>query len=139
MSKTSKLIKQNVGTKGHVTFQGQGHVISRPFIFILVAYDRMHLCSKFDANRTIRLRVIQMAPERDGQTDRQSNRQSNSYTQVITIPSKRLFQRRFAVKSHEGVPVDLKRFRNGSKKDRTGSKLSAGYHTGLIMSLESCS
>jgi len=32
---------------------------------------KMHLCAKFDANRTIRLRVIQMAPERDRQTDRQ--------------------------------------------------------------------
>ena len=27
-----------------------------------------------------------------------TDRQSNSYTQVITIPSKRLFQRRFAVR-----------------------------------------
>ena len=56
--------------KGHVTFQGQGHMMSRSLILILVAYVRMHLSAKFDANRTIRLRVIQMAPERDGQTDR---------------------------------------------------------------------
>ena len=39
--------------KGHVTFQGQGHVISRSLILILVAYVRMHLCAKFDANRTV--------------------------------------------------------------------------------------
>ena len=78
-----------------MTFQGQGHVTSRSLLLILVAYVRMHHCAKFDANQTIRLRVIQMAPERDGQ----SNRQSNSYTQVITIPTKRLFQRRFAVKT----------------------------------------
>ena len=51
--------------KGHVTFQGQGHVISRTLLLILVAYVRMHLCVKFDANRTIRLRVIQMVPQRD--------------------------------------------------------------------------
>ena len=51
------------------TFQGQGHVISRLLLLILVAYIRMHRCAKFDANRTIHLRVIQMAPERDGQTE----------------------------------------------------------------------
>ena len=56
-----------------VTFQGQGHVISRSLLLILVAYVRMHLCAKFDANRTIRLRVIQMAPDvTDRQTDRQT-------------------------------------------------------------------
>ena len=32
---------------------------------------------QIDANRTIRLRVIQMAPERDGQSNRQSNRQTD--------------------------------------------------------------
>ena len=100
MSKTSKMMKKNFGTKKSrdVTFQGQGHVTSRSLLLILVAYVRMHHCAKFDANRTIHLRVIQMAPERDGQSNRQSNRQSNSYTQVITIPTKRLFQRLFAVK-----------------------------------------
>ena len=46
-----------------MTFQGQGHVISRSLLLIVVAYIRMHLCAKFDANRTIRLRVIQMAPD----------------------------------------------------------------------------
>jgi len=46
-----------LGTKRSrdVTFQGQGHVISRSLLLILVAYVRMHLCAKFDANRTIRL------------------------------------------------------------------------------------
>ena len=65
-----------------MTFQGQGHVISRSLLLILVAYVRMHLCAKF-ANRTIRLRVIQMAPD---VTDRQTNRVTDSYIQVITIP-----------------------------------------------------
>ena len=68
--------------KGHVTFQGKGYVMSRSLILILVADIRMHLCAKFAAIRTIRLRVIQMAPERDGQsnrqTDRQTDRQSNN-------------------------------------------------------------
>ena len=78
-----------------MTFQGQGHVISRLLLLILVAYVRMHLCSKFDANRTIRLRVIQMAPDvTDRQNNRVTDRVTDSYTQVITIPSKRLFQRR---------------------------------------------
>jgi hypothetical protein len=62
-------MKKMLAQKGHVTFQGQGHVISRSLLLILVAYVRMHLCSKFDANRTIRLRVIQMAPGCDGQTE----------------------------------------------------------------------
>ena len=53
-----------------VTFQAEGHVTSRSLLLIFVAYVRMHLRAKFDANRTTRLRVIQMAPERDGQTDR---------------------------------------------------------------------
>ena len=77
-----------------MTFQGQGHVISRSLLLILVAVAdvRMHHCAKFDANRTIRLRVIQMAPD-----------VTDSYTLVITIPSKRLFQRRFCGKN--GVTV----------------------------------
>ena len=83
-----------------MTFQGQGHMISRSLLLNPVAYVRMHLCAKFNANRTIRLRVIQMAPD---VTDRQSNR----YTQVITIPTKRLLQRRFAVKMREN-----RRFKN---------------------------
>ena len=45
-----------------VTFQGQGHVISRSLLLILVAYVIIHLCAKFYANWTTRLRVIQMAP-----------------------------------------------------------------------------
>ena len=52
-----------------MTFQGQGHVISRSLLLNPLAYVRMHLCAKFDANRTIRLRVIQMAPD---MTDRQT-------------------------------------------------------------------
>jgi hypothetical protein len=52
-----------------MTFQGQGHVISRSLLLILAVYVRMHLCAKFDANRTIRLKVIQMAPD---VTDRQT-------------------------------------------------------------------
>jgi len=40
----------------------------------------MHLCAKFDANRTIRLRVIQMAPN---VTDRQTDRQSNIQTATL--------------------------------------------------------
>jgi hypothetical protein len=56
----------------------------------------MHLCAKYDANRTIRPRVIQMAPN---VTNRVTDRQTDRHTQVITIPSKRLFQRRFAVKT----------------------------------------
>ena len=44
----------------------------------------MHLWSKFDANRTIRLRVIQMAPERDGQTDRQTDRLFTAKAQIAT-------------------------------------------------------
>ena len=72
-----------------VTFEGQGHMISRSLLLILlllllliVAYVRMHLCAKFDANRTIRLRVIQMAPNVT------ADRVTDCYThQVITIPS----------------------------------------------------
>ena len=56
-----------------MTFQGQGHVISRLLLLILVAYVRMHLFAKFD--------VIQMTPN---VTDRQSNIQTNRYTPVIT-------------------------------------------------------
>ena len=70
-----------------MTFQDQGHVISRSLILILVAYARMHLCAKFHANRTIRLRVIQMAPN---VTDRQSNRRTHSGHHNTT---KFLFQR----------------------------------------------
>jgi len=83
-------MNKSFGTKKSrdITFQGQCHVISRSLLLIHVAYVRMHLCAKFDANRTIRLRVIQMAPD-----------VTDSYTQVITIPSKRLFQRRFCGKS----------------------------------------
>ena len=71
MSKTSKM-RENIfwPQKGHVTFQGQGHVMSRSLTLILVADVRMHLCAKYDANRTIHFRVIRMAPERDKQTDR---------------------------------------------------------------------
>ena len=53
-----------------MTFKGQGHVISRSLLLILVASVRIHLCAKFDANRTVRLRVIHMVPERDGQSNR---------------------------------------------------------------------
>ena len=71
------------------TFQGQGHVISRSLLLILLANVRMHLCAKFDANRTIRLRVIQMAPD---VTERQTDRVTDSYSQVITIPQKFFFK-----------------------------------------------
>jgi hypothetical protein len=54
-----------------VTFQGQGHAISRSLLLVLVAYARMHLCAKFDVNLTIRLRVIQMASD---VTDRVADR-----------------------------------------------------------------
>ena len=66
-----------------VTFQGQCQVISSSLLLILVAYVRMHHCSKFDANRTIRLRVIQMAPECDGQSNRQSNRVTDRVTATL--------------------------------------------------------
>ena len=77
------MLKKHFGTKRSrdVTFQGQGHVISMSLLLILVAYVRMHLCAKFEANRTIRLRVIQIAPECDGQTDRQTDKQSNRQTE----------------------------------------------------------
>ena len=80
-----------------VTFQGQGHVISRSLLLIFVAYVRMHLCAKFDANRTIRLRVIQMTPN---VTDRQTDKVTDSHTQVITIPTK-VFSKTFAVKTEQ--------------------------------------
>ena len=72
-----------------MTFQGQGDVILRSLLLILVAYVRMHHCAKFDANRTIRLRVIPMAPK---VTDRVTDRVTDSYTQVITIPENFFFK-----------------------------------------------
>ena len=54
-----------------MTFQGQGHVISRSMLLILVTYVRMHLFAKFYANRTIRLPVIQMAPNVTYKSNRQ--------------------------------------------------------------------
>ena len=79
MSKTSKILNKNVCTKRSrdVTFEDQGHVISRSLLLILVAYVRLHLCAKFDANRTARLRVIQMAHKRDRQSNRVTESQSN--------------------------------------------------------------
>ena len=71
-----------------MTFQGQGHVISRSLLLILVAYVRMHHCAKFDANRTTRLRVIQMAPD---VTVRQSNRQTDRQTATLRSSQYRLF------------------------------------------------
>ena len=57
----------------------------------------MHLCAKFYANRTIRLRVIQMALcVTDRVTDRQSNRQLHSGHHNTT---KKIFQKSFAVKT----------------------------------------
>ena len=96
MSKMSKIMKKHFGLKmsRDVTFQGQDHEISSSLLLILVAYVRMHLCAKFDANRIIHLRVIQMALR---VTDRQTESQSNSYTQVIT-KHKIFFQKSFAVK-----------------------------------------
>ena len=86
MSKTSKM-RENIF--GHKRSRDLPRSRSRDLkvieILILVAYVRMHLCAKFDANQTIRLRVIQMAPN---VTDRLSNRQTE-YTQFITIPSKK--------------------------------------------------
>ena len=84
--------EKNLARKGHVTFQGQGHVMSRSLILILVANVSLHLCAKFDANPS-------SSYSNGSQRDRQSNRQTDSYTQVITLPSKRLFERRFAVKN----------------------------------------
>ena len=58
-------------------------MISRSLLLILAAYARMHLCAKFYANRTTRLRVIQTAPD---VTDRQSNSLFTARAQIATEP-----------------------------------------------------
>jgi hypothetical protein len=88
--------------KGHVTFQGQGHVISRSLLFTLVAYIRMHLCAKFDAKRTISLRFIQMAPKRDRQIDSQSNSYSSQYRQNVIF--KDVLRQKLIWRAFVGVP-----------------------------------